>query len=375
MSPPEPRILMTTDAVGGVWTYSTALACRLCGCGYEVTLVTMGPAPRAEQLSAVKDVEGLRVEVTDLALEWMDPEGDDVPRARDELLRIAARIEHDFVHVNGYREALYGFDAPVLVVAHSCVGSWWEACRPGVPMEPKWRPYLDRVGEALGAADAWVAPTHAYRGWIEKFYAPVRDGEVIWNGIAPMQAAAHKRKIVLAAGRGWDEAKNLSPLARVAPTLPWPVRLAGPVQNDHGSAIQLHGLEQLGQLPHAQLLDEMRQAAIFVAPALYEPFGLGVLEAAANGCALVLADIPTFRELWHGAALFADPHNDEALAQAIARLCGDDELRNGLQRKAEKRALRYSLKATLDDYRALYDRLMPRLQPRAAAPFYAEVRE
>ena len=38
----------------------------------------------------------------------------------------------------------------------------------------------------------------------------------------------------------------------------------------------------------------MSRAAIFFSPALYEPFGLGVLEAAARGCALVLADIPSF---------------------------------------------------------------------------------
>jgi glycosyltransferase involved in cell wall biosynthesis len=366
---------MTTDAVGGVWTYSTALARTLCDSGYEVTLVTMGPAPRLEQLAAVREIEGLHIEVTDLALEWVDPEGDDIPRARDELLRIAAHVQPHLVHLNGYREALYGFDAPVLVVAHSCVGSWWEACRSGVAMEAKWRPYLDHVGQALDAADAWVTPTHAHRAWMEKFYGPSRNGEVIWNGIAPMQAPAQKHNVVFAAGRVWDEAKNLSALARVAPTLSWPVRLAGPLQDESGGTLALQGVEQLGHLPHAQLLEEMRQAAIFVAPALYEPFGLGVLEAAANGCALVLSDIPTFRELWHGHALFVDPHNDEALARAIARLCHGDELRNGLQRKAEKCALRYSLKATANDYRALYDRLMPTLQPRATrAPAYAEAR-
>ena len=43
---------------------------------------------------------------------------------------------------------------------------------------------------------------------------------------------------------------------------------------------------------------------IFVSAARYEPFGLAVLEAAQAGCALVLSDIPTFRELWDGAALF-----------------------------------------------------------------------
>ena len=43
---------------------------------------------------------------------------------------------------------------------------------------------------------------------------------------------------------------------------------------------------------------------IFVSVSRYEPFGLAVLEAAHAGCALVLSDIPTFRELWQGAASF-----------------------------------------------------------------------
>ena len=57
----------------------------------------------------------------------------------------------------------------------------------------------------------------------------------------------------------------------------------------------------------------MARTAVFVSPALYEPFGLAVLEAAQAGCALVLSDIPTFRELWDGVALFVAP--------VIARAC------------------------------------------------------
>jgi hypothetical protein len=44
---------MTTDAVGGVWTYATGLARRLCMDGREVTLVTLGPAPRREQVETL----------------------------------------------------------------------------------------------------------------------------------------------------------------------------------------------------------------------------------------------------------------------------------------------------------------------------------
>ena len=372
MSPPEPRILMTTDAVGGVWTYSTALARALCERGYDVTLVTLGPSPSAEQLAAIDNIRGLQVEITDLALEWMDPEGDDFGRASQTLPRIAARVQPDVIHINGYREALISFDAPTVVVAHSCVGSWWEACRAPAPIDAKWQPYLRRVGEALDAAGAWVAPSNAYRNWIERFYAPSQKGEVIWNGIPPIRPGARKQDIILAAGRVWDEAKNISALERIAPSLPWPVRIAGSAAQEAGVGATA-GVTHLGHLPHGQLLEEMRNAAIFVSPALYEPFGLGVLEAAACGCALVLADIPSFRELWSDAALFADPRDDKAFAQAIRAVCRDAALRASLQRKALKRARRYSLDAMVNDYCCLYDRLTLSLQPRATpAPLFAE---
>ena len=56
--------------------------------------------------------------------------------------------------------------------------------------------------------------------------------------------------------------------------------------------------------------------------ARYEPFGLAVLEAAQAGCALVLSDIPTFRELWNGAAQFVPPGDDAARSP-----CAIDALR------------------------------------------------
>jgi glycosyltransferase involved in cell wall biosynthesis len=102
----------------------------------------------------------------------------------------------------------------------------------------------------------------------------------------------------------------------------------------------------------------MQNAAIFVSPARYEPFGLSVLEAATVGCALVLSDIPTFRELWDGAALFVDLNDDHALHDALATLCHDDSERARLQVAARERSQRYPLAQTAGAYRMLYRRLL-----------------
>jgi glycosyltransferase involved in cell wall biosynthesis len=349
---------MTTDAVGGVWTYAADLARKLCERGHEVTLVTMGPAPRREQAAQVAGVPGLSLEITDLALEWADPEGRDVPRARDTLLRIVERARPDVVHLNSFREACFDLGVPALVVAHSCVASWWQACRPDQPMEARWHTYMGNVADGLNAADCWATPTAAYRDWIEDFYRPRTRGEALWNGADPSVRIGRKEKTILAAGRLWDEAKNLSALAAVAAEVDWPIAVAGPLQSaDSAQGAVAENLHALGELPHDTLLMQMQRAGIFVAPALYEPFGLSILEAAGCGCALVLSDIATLLELWHGAALFVDPRDIDGLRTTLNKLCRHDEMRQRLGEAAREKARRYSLEAMLRNYSRIYSTL------------------
>jgi glycosyltransferase involved in cell wall biosynthesis len=144
-------------------------------------------------------------------------------------------------------------------------------------------------------------------------------------------------------------------MTAIAPALPWPVQVAGSLQAPDGApAPQVQAVQYLGELPHQDLLARMRDASIFVSPALYEPFGLTVLEAAACGCALILADLPSFRELWDGAALFADARDHDALGAAVQTLCDDEARRQALQAAARARASRYSTAAMGDAYRRLY---------------------
>jgi hypothetical protein len=70
---------------------------------------------------------------------------------------------------------------------------------------------------------------------------------------------------------------------------------------------------------------------------------------------LVLADIPSFRELWNGAAVFADPRRGDALLNSLQKLCRDGGLRYAMQHAACARARCYSLGAMMRAYRVLYD--------------------
>jgi glycosyltransferase involved in cell wall biosynthesis len=353
-SPSGRHLLMTADAVGGVWVYASSLAQEMAKRGWEVTLVTLGPAPRPDQFLPLLAFDTIELEITDLQLEWQDPQADDRQRVLDYLGTLEERLHPHIVHLNGYREACAGWRAPVLVAAHSRVGSWWRACRDCPPSDASWQGYLADIAAGLAAADRWVAPTAAFRNAIQRLYAPPHPGTVISNGIAPGAEPGAKEPFILAAGRLWDEAKNVRMLPAIAGRLDWPVQIAGALHHGESATPAERGVTWLGKLPGAELRALMGRAGIFISPAIYEPFGLTVLEAAASGCALVLADIATFRELWEGAALFVDPRDESELQEALNGLARDDAERSALQGAARERAARYSLSAKADAYEALY---------------------
>jgi glycosyltransferase involved in cell wall biosynthesis len=354
------HVMMTADAVGGVWVYALALGRRLAEAGCRVTIVTLGPPPdgvRRQDATALPD--SVELIVTDLDLEWRDPQGRDSARAQAELLGLADRLRPDLVHINGYREASIPWQCPSIVVAHSCVLSWWEAVRHEPVSEPRWLFYAQAVRAGLDRAGAWVAPTQAFRQCIERIYRPQMSGCVIPNGVDfPTQPAVTKEPFILASGRIWDSAKNLAALMEIAPRLPWPVCIAGAGMPDDVNATP--NIRWLGEIDHAELQGWMRHAAIYAAPAHYEPFGLGILEAARAGCALIVSDIASLRELWDGVALHVPCSRPELLQGALVNLCTDDRARFDLQRAAANRACTYSLDRMADAYAELYGRVLAR---------------
>jgi glycosyltransferase involved in cell wall biosynthesis len=348
------KIMMTADTVGGVWTYAANLTSALAGLGAEVHLITMGPKARADQREMLQ--QSVHVIESDLALEWQDPEGADIDNAREFLGAIERRVRPDIIHLNSYREATFDWRAPVIVVAHSCVKSWALACKDtGFLSEPKWLRYARLVAEGLDGADRWVSPTSAFGDVIRELYRPRSQQIVIRNGATGTGGApANEKQLILAAGRMWDPAKNLSLLAGAGKDLDRPVFVAG--ANSVGRPAS--GIELLGELSHGELTQRMRRAAIFVSPARYEPFGLSVLEAAGAGCALVLSDISSFRELWDGAALFVAPDDALGLRAALTDLSLDERNRTWLQRTALARAKRYSMTEMSTGYAQLYRSLL-----------------
>lgn len=356
-------ILMTADAVGGVLTYALTLASELAKSGTKVHLATMGPKPKPEQQAAIGAVPGLVLHESTYALEWTDEPWGDVARAGTWLRDLEREVRPDIVHLNGYCHGAAGFTAPVIIVAHSCVLSWWEAVENQKAPE-RYATYKEAVKRGLLAADAVIAVSQAMRSSLECHYGPLPRTAVVPNGLAaPLRRSGAKEPFILAAGRVWDRAKNIELLARVAQKLSWPVKIAG---WDHGAVVDAgrvsaepyEGVESLGWLPPEDLGAVMDRASIFALPAKYEPFGLSALEAALRGCALVLGDIPSLREVWGDAALYVRPDDEAALVETVSRLTCDEALRAERAEAANLRAQLYTPERTARAMRDLYEAII-----------------
>jgi glycosyltransferase involved in cell wall biosynthesis len=354
------RVLMTADTVGGVWTYALHLAAAFAARGVEVHLATMGKRPRAVQRRDAARIPGLQLHESSFCLEWMHDPWDDVAAAGDWLLALEDQIGPDVVHLNGYAHGVLPWRAPHLVVGHSCVYSWWHAVHGSRPPLAYAR-YETAVRSGIAAAHAVVAPSRAMLASLGSHYGMIPHGEVIRNGLPPRGAdvdPATKEPFVLTVGRLWDEAKNVQTAVRAADRMTWPFYLAGSTQHPDGWCVDLGSIRHLGLLAPETLASWYTRAAIYTLPARYEPFGLSVLEAAMHGCALVLGDIPSLRELWDDSALFVPPDDPDALAAAIDRLARDDGLRVLYMHKALIAANRYTLDVCAENYLRLYRRLV-----------------
>ncbi|GAB4464174.1 MAG: glycosyltransferase family 4 protein [Armatimonadaceae bacterium] len=355
-------VLMTTDTVGGVWTYSLELARALVPHQVRVVLATMGAPLSAYQRAEAQAIPHLTVYSSRYKLEWMEDPWDDVDAAGNWLQAIARREKPDLVHLNGYAHGALPWQVPVVMVAHSCVLSWWRAVKDD-DAPAGWSTYRERVRRGIRGADQLVTPTQAMHQALRPYYGALPPVTVIPNGrsdeLYRCKSGGEKKPFVLAAGRLWDEAKNLQALGKVAPQLGAPVCVAGdaahPVRGDFASVGKVRSL---GKLSPEMLAGVMERAAVYALPARYEPFGLSVLEAALSGCALVLGDIPSLRENWRGAALFVPPEDTEALESALRFMLSNETVYRLYGAAAQERARHFRPEAMAARYENLYQKLL-----------------
>ncbi len=220
------------------------------------------------------------------------------------------------------------------------------------------------------------------------------DAEVVYNGVdrdrfGPVSAevrAGLRRRIgaddgcfVFLAVGGIEPRKGsvhllaaLSALVRLASIEPRPVLavVGGHSFQDHRAYrdAALAGLGDLGlelgrdvvllgTVPDDELPAWYGAADALAFPSLEEGWGLAVLEAMSAELPVVATDIPVFREyLTDGRdALLVPPTDVDALAEAMAALMADEELRRRLVAGGLEVAARYTWEATARRHLEIYD--------------------
>lgn len=362
------HLLLTTDLVGGVWDFCWTLAGEVVRPGHRVTVLAFG-SPSATHRAQAEEI-GATLLAAPLKLEWMPGSAADVRAACALTERLARELRPDLLHANQYALGAIDLDVPVVVTAHSDVLSWMKwvdgkdarflaaAVSVSGGTDAWLSGYAALVRRGLERADAVVAVSGFLADEVQALYGLRRPIEVIYNGW-PAEAAlpppVHRRaRVTLLAGRAWDRAKNVQLASAAAQGWePGRVLLAGAQHHpETGGAVELGPpIEPLGWLSRQALDRQLGLARAYLAPARYEPFGLLPLQAALAGCPLLLADIPSFRELWDGAAVFFRADDADDLRRHWARLLADDHLAATLAGRARRLALeRYGIRRMADEY-------------------------
>jgi glycosyltransferase involved in cell wall biosynthesis len=358
------HVLITSDTVGGVWTYTQELVTGLVHAGHRVTLVSFGRLPFPHQTAWMQTLPRLDYRPTEYRLEWMEVAERDIEDSRRYLELLVDEVKPDVLHLSQYCYGDLETEVPKLVVAHSDIVSWWVAVHGHEPDPTPWmRNYRQTVGKGLRGADLVVAPSQWMLDQVEMHYGRPSSCSVIYNGRTPslFEPRREKQDFVLAVGRVWDPAKNISLLLESEQESH--IRVVGWEQEPGREHPPQHrripaNVELLGPRSQNDLRDLYSRAGIYAATSRYEPFGLAPLEAALSGCALILSNNPVFHELWGDSGAFLIRDDSAELASAIDALRRNPELRAGYGQRAYETAVRrFTAERMVREYELAYQEI------------------
>lgn len=373
------HVVMTTDATGGVWSYSLTLTAALRRRGIQVTLVSIGPPPDALQQAAVPP--DTRLIVTDYKLEWQEGLNGDVALSGAFIARLIDDLRPEIVHSNHYCYGSLATGAAKVVVAHNDLLSRLTWCRHDgdvgrLTVPPQLYDYRAFVEEGLANAQVVVCPSRFMAATLAEHYQAHPLTIVIPNGVEvpaepPAERLPGRPLTAVIAGRLWDEAKNVDLATTGVHLTTAPTRLlaVGPTTSPDGLAHPVQAdarVEPLGLLSQAGVEHAYRQADVYLAVSRYEPFGLAPLEAALTGCAVICNDLPSYHEVWGDVAIFFRRNDPADLARRLDDLAADPGLLRERQVAARARALQFTSEVMADKYVELYRHLIQRTLPQLA---------
>jgi glycogen synthase len=359
------HVLITSDTMNGIWTYTRELACGLIARGYRVTLVSFGEIPLPEQTAWMERLPNLHYVPTAFRLDWMTEGEQHFEEASDYLCALVKEIKPDLLHLNHLCYGSLPVYVPRVVVAHGDLLTWWNAVHGRDPKESAWlRWYRRTISLGVSEADAVVASNEWMLSALRSSYAKGAREAVIHNGRNPILFNPYLKKegSVLAIGRLVDPAKQVSLLTLQKQTVPVCIvgaetleQRVAPVRTDVRFSDGNAGVAVKGAQTESQLRLLYSKAAMYAGTARYEPSGMTMIEAALSRCALILNDIPSLREIWGQAAVYFRTNDADSLAEAVRILSGDMQMQRSFANRAFQRAREcFNAHRMTDNYIQLY---------------------
>ncbi|MGA0568919.1 glycosyltransferase family 4 protein [Rathayibacter sp. KR2-224] len=366
-----------TDVPDGISRYSLELTRQLIATAPRGCVVEGVTAARSETdrrllqqlLPGLVGVHALPVGSRELALAWQ--------------MGVKLPMGGGLIHAPSLLAPLFKHDSSdsvdqTTVTVHD-VSAWTAPEAVGV-VEAAWQKAM--VKRARKFADAVVVPTHAVAqqlGEVAKLGDRIRviGGAPADTLRVPEDADAraetlHLPERYIATVSSLDPRKGLRALiaAMARPCLQgMPLVIVGPEEH-HGEHVSTVAMESglpegrvrtLGSLGDADLAVVLSRAAVFVYPNLSSGFGLPVIEAMRFGTPVVHSDDPAVAEVAFGAGVTV-PREDadgypSRLAEAVAAVLVDEELRERLRFAGMDRAAAFSWRASAESVWQLHAEL------------------
>jgi glycosyltransferase involved in cell wall biosynthesis len=262
-------------------------------------------------------------------------------------------------------------DVGAVMVRHLKLARMLTDSRPGLPLlYEAHEAFADTVSQGrrertaelersvIEGASALVANSGATARRLAELYAPRARIEVVPNGVdypaqVPERDWSRARERVIYAGSffGWKGVQDLVTAAR---------RLAGfrirVLGGDQSGIARLRAelgpesaqLDFAGRVPHAQVAAELQRSCIAVLPNRADPDSMftspiKLFEYMAAGCALVVSDLPSIREILDAdEAEWVAPGDSAALAAAIRALADDPARARVMAARVREKAKAYT---------------------------------
>lgn len=166
-----------------------------------------------------------------------------------------------------------------------------------------------------------------------------------------------------------NERKNLLGLVKAIEMLESSVKIPLVVIGDGGEYFQkvkdyIHekGLKSdiifLKNVPFSDFPMIYKKAKTFILPSFQEGFGIPIIEALWSGCPVITSEGSCFPEAGGDAAIYINPHDSEAIAQAITKVLTDNELRERMILRGYTYVQRFHEKLIAEQWHQLYTELL-----------------